>query len=252
MDPIRILVADDDPGMRVLLTGIVQKTGDFDLVGTAGDGDELMLLYEQQKPQAVIMDVEMPGKTGIECARLIQDKDPLCIIVFVTAHEEYMGDAFKVYAFDYLLKPFEVDRAIRTLDMVAKRIRGSLPPEERKPAKVSHGTGTKLMLKSREGVSFVNVTDILLVQREDRQTVLYAEGGRRFVTGDSLSDLEEKLDPVIFFRSHKSYIINLEHIDTITPYGRWTYAVTLEGIKQDALITAEKYDELKERFGYKD
>ena len=96
MDPIRILVADDDPGMRVLLTGIVQKTGDFDLVGTAGDGNELMLLYEQQKPQAVIMDVEMPGKTGIECARLIQDKDPLCIIVFVTAHEEYMGDAFKV------------------------------------------------------------------------------------------------------------------------------------------------------------
>lgn len=248
MEPIRILVADDDPGMRVLLTGIVQKTGDFDLVGTAGDGDELMLLYDQQKPQAVIMDVEMPGRTGIECARLIQDRDPLCIIVFVTAHEEYMGDAFKVYAFDYLLKPFEVERAMKTMDMVARRIRGSKPDEKKSPSAVSGGNGRRLMIKGKEGISFVDMEDILLVQREERQTVLYATGDRRYETSDSLSEVEERLDSRIFFRSHKSYIINLDHIDTVTPYGRWTYAATIEGIRQDALITADKFDEMRAMF----
>lgn len=77
---------------------------------------------------------------------------------------------------------------------------------------------------------------------------MYCEGGKKIVTGDSLSEIEEKLDPEVFFRTHKSYIINLNRIETVTPYGRWTYIATLEGTEQDALITADKFEELKETF----
>ena len=103
------------------------------------------------------------------------------------------------------------------------------------------------MLHHKEGVNFINQSDILLVQRENRQTVLYtAEGG--YPTSDTLGDVEEKLDPEVFFRCHKSYIINLSCIDSITPYGRWTYVVHLTGTTQDALITHEKYEELEKMF----
>ena len=103
------------------------------------------------------------------------------------------------------------------------------------------------MLHHRDGVTFINMTDIVLVQREDRATVIYTTGGR-YVTGDSLAETEARLDPTVFFRSHKSYIINLNHISNITPYGRWTYVVHLHGISQDALITHEKYEELEKLF----
>jgi two-component system LytT family response regulator len=105
-----------------------------------------------------------------------------------------------------------------------------------------------MMLHHRNGVSFIDLKDILLVQREERSTVLYTVGDERYVTGDSLSDMEERLPKESFFRCHKSYIINLNHISSITPYGRWTYIVRLNGTVQDALITHEKYEELEKLF----
>ena len=104
------------------------------------------------------------------------------------------------------------------------------------------------MLHHREGVSFLKMSDILLVQRENRSTVIYTTGEGRYETSDSLGDTEAKLDPAVFFRCHKSYIINLNQIDSITPYGRWTYVVRLHGTKHDALITHEKYEELEQMF----
>ena len=105
-----------------------------------------------------------------------------------------------------------------------------------------------MMLRHRDGVSFVDLQSILLVQREERATVLYTADGERYVTGDSLAEMEERLPKDAFFRCHKSYIINLNHIKDITPYGRWTYVVRLEGTQHDALITHEKYEEMEQMF----
>lgn len=85
------------------------------------------------------------------------------------------------------------------------------------------------MLRHKEGVSFVDMEDILLIQREERSTVLYLAGGERLVTSDSLSELDERLPDDMFFRTHKSYVVGLRHIDSITPYGRWTYVVSCRG-----------------------
>ena len=106
-----------------------------------------------------------------------------------------------------------------------------------------------MMLRHRDGVAFLNQGDIQLVQREERATVIYTADGGRYVTGDTMAEVEARLDPETFFRCHKSYIINLTRIRDITPFGRWTYAVTLEGTKQYALITHEKYEELERMFG---
>ena len=173
---------------------------------------------------------------------------PTTVIIFATAHDQYMGDAFEVYAFDYLIKPFKVERVIKTLERARDRIthREEKPLPALKPRnQVAAG---RLMLHHRDGVSFLNMQDNLLVQREERATVLYTLGDGRYVTSDSLGDTEGRLDPGVFFRCHKSYIINLNHIKAITPYGRWTYVVQLNGTQHDALITHEKYEELEKMF----
>ena len=248
MEPIKVIIADDEEGMRLIERKMIAKVEGFELIGEATDGEELLALVEKHHPQVVFLDVEMPRKTGVECAKVIQDTDPSTILIFATAHDQYMGDAFEVYAFDYLLKPFKVDRVLKTLERARDRlIRRAEPPLPLTPSAHKTANG-RLMLRHREGVSFVNMNDILLVQREDRATVIYTVGGGRYVTGESLTETEARLDPDVFFRCHKSYIINLNHISNITPYGRWTYVVQLNGTNHDALITHEKYEELEKLF----
>jgi two-component system LytT family response regulator len=247
---ISVMIADDDPGMRLILRKKIQATDGFYVAGEALSGEEAMTLYDKLNPQVVFLDVDMPGKTGVECARLIQDKNPACILIFATGHEEYMGEAFEVYAFDYLVKPFKLDRLEQTLARIDDRLhrRQEPLPAAPRPAEPRNVAG-RLMLRHKDGVTFVDMNDILLVQREDRATVIYTENNGRYVLSETLSETEERLDPEIFFRCHKSYIINLRRIKNITPYGRWTYVVQLDGTDHDALITHEKYEELEKKFG---
>ena len=248
MDDIRILIADDDDGMRLIMRRFVEKAGGFQIVGEAKDGRELIRLNEQSHPQVILLDVEMPVMTGVECARIIQDINPKTILVFATAHEKYMGDAFEVYAFDYLLKPFREQRVMKTLALIRSRLAEEAEERAVKPETPRNVAPRKLMLRHKEGVSFVDMEDILLIQREERSTVLYLAGGERLVTSDSLSELDERLPDDMFFRTHKSYVLGLRHIDSITPYGRWTYVVKLRGTTHDALVTAERLEILQKMF----
>lgn len=247
MSPIRIAIADDDAGMRLMMSKIVERAEDYELVGEAASGEEMLELFDREHPQAVILDVEMPGMDGIQCARAIQDRAPLTIIIFATAHEQYMGDAFEVYAFDYLLKPFKVERVMKTLELIRMRLNQAVEAAPRRSAPPKSAP-ERLMLRHKDGVAFIDLDEILLVQREERMTAIYTESGERYVTSDSLGDLEERLPPDTFFRSHKSYIVNLNHIASIAPYGRWTFVIKLRGTEHDALITHERFEELQKLF----
>ena len=209
-------------------------------------GNEAIGIFKEHRPEVVFLDVEMPGCSGIECAKKIADIDPKTIIIFATAHQQYMSDAFQVYAFDYLIKPFKVERVMQTLDRIKKLNKPNYSDGIDKIIKYEKGLD-KLMIKNKEGISFVDTKEIILVQREESSTVIYTKTDS-FVTSISLSEIEEKLDPTQFFRSHKSYIINLSLITKIYPYGRWTYVVKLKNTEKDALLTHEKYEEIKRIF----
>ena len=253
MNPIRILIADDDAGMRLVMRKLAEQAEGYELVGEAEDGEKLIELYYSLKPEVVLMDVEMPGMTGIECARAIQDRDPRTVLVFATAHEEYMASAFEVYAFDYLVKPFRVERAMQTLERIRQRLRGGaaepmdVPDVERREAPVEPVQG-RMMLKHRDGISFIDIPQIAMVMRENRATILLMQDGTRYVVSDGMAELDERLPDELFFRTHKSYIVNLNLIESIAPYGRWTYVVKLKRLKDDALITHERFEALQKRF----
>lgn len=241
-----VLIADDDSGMRMVLKKAVEKTDGFTVIGEAEDGNAALRLFETMRPEVVFLDVEMPGITGVECARRITDIEPKTIIIFATAHEEYMPEAFEVYAFDYLIKPFRLNRLEQTLDRIRKA-GGARPDAGVNRQASSAATPKKLIIKNRDGISVVDMEEIILIQREDRATVIYTQNDR-FVTSDGMSELEEKLDGSMFFRCHKSYIININYISRIYPYGRWTYVVKLKGTDRDALMTRDSYDKLENLF----
>lgn len=248
MDPIRVLIADDDAGMRLVMRRMVEQAEGYALAGEAADGRQLIDMYDQLRPEVILLDVEMPEISGVECARAIQDRDPRAVMVFATAHEEYMANAFEVYAFDYLVKPFRMERAMQTLDRIRDRLRGPAVQAMPAPHAKAAGAPGRMMLKHREGVSFLDIPSIAMVMRENRATVLIMEDGVRYVVSDALGELESRLPADMFFRAHKSYIVNLNLIESIAPYGRWTYVVKLRGLREDALITHERFEALQKLF----
>lgn len=115
---LKVLIADDEAGIRLLIRKLVEKNKGFEVVGEAADGESAVSLTESLNPDVIFMDVEMAKLNGIECAMRIQDINPKAIIIFATGHEEYMPKAFELYAFDYIVKPFNVQRIHKTLDRI--------------------------------------------------------------------------------------------------------------------------------------
>ncbi len=243
---IKVLIADDESGMRLVLRKIIEKVEGFQIVGETEDGSSALSLVEELDPQVIFLDIEMPKLDGIECARLISDIDPKKMIVFATAHSGYMPDAFDVYAFDYITKPFKVDRIIKTLNKIKETVTGQNTKIQENIV-FQQPIVDKLIIKNKDGINFIDTDSIVLIQREGKSTVIYTIDNR-YATSEGLNDIEARLRKINFFRCHKSYLINTSKITKISPYGRWTYIVHFKDIENDALITQKKYEELKTLF----
>ena len=243
---LKVIIADDEMGMRLVLKKAIEKFREFEIIGEAENGNSALLLFEELRSDVVFLDVEMPEINGLDCARKIFDINPKTIIIFATAHSEYMPQAFEMYAFDYMIKPFKIERIFKTLDRILELKDRNEEIDLSKDLKHEKRLD-KLMIKNKEGISLVDMKDIVLIQREERNTVIYTRD-EEYVTSEGLSEIQERLDKYQFIRSHKSYIINLSMIHKIYPYGRWTYVVKLKNTSKDALLTHEKYEEVKSLF----
>lgn len=243
---IKVLLVEDEEGIRTLLRKIIERIDGFEVVGETDQMLGVISLFTKEKPEVVFLDIEINGGSGLECAKIIADLEPKTKIIFATAHNEFMSNAFEVYAFDYLVKPFNVERVSQTLERIKELKLPQRNEEIDKIVRYEQGLN-KLLVKGKESMSFVDINDIILIQRENSNTVIYTKQDA-FTTTATLSDIEAKLEPDQFLRSHKSYLINLSQVTRIEPYGRWTYIVKFKDINQDALLTSEKYEEIKRRF----
>jgi two-component system LytT family response regulator len=231
---LKVFIADDDAGMRLVLRKIIESMDGIEFIGEAADGEEAVRRCAADRPDVIFLDVEMPVLSGTQAAKRLNALLPESALIFVTAHSEYMPEAFEVYAADYLLKPFKTDRVRQTLRKLQKaHVRSKAAP------------APTLMLKNRDGMSFVPVKDIILIYRENKTTQIVT-ADCVYTTSDSLNEIAAKLDSGAFFRCHRAYIINISAVTKVYPYGRWTYLVKMKGTDKDALITHEKLEELQE------
>ncbi len=233
---LRVLIADDEPEMRLVLRKALSGIKDVEIAGEACDGAEAVALAEKLRPDCVFMDIEMPNTDGVAAASKMIDTDPKLIIVFITAYSDYMPQAYELYIFDYMMKPFKLERLTETVE----RIR-LLKQREKAVRPVK-----KIQFKTKDGIVFLAPGEIVIIQRENRSTVVIGTNGRYTIL-ETLSEAELLLPQGIFLRSHKSYIINKTKISHIRPYGRWTFVAEFDGVKEDALITSEKEKEIGKR-----
>lgn len=249
---IRVMIVDDEPYIRHILRKVIEKAADFEVVSECSGMTEALLDFQSLKPSVVFMDIDLDGSSGIDCAKVMLAQNPDCRLIFATAYAEYMPSAFELYAFDYLVKPFDLARVAHTLDRIRHQVRQNAGSQADGGQRAEKGSlpaaavpESKLMLKGRESISFIPVREIIMVLRENSTTVIFT-GSARYETSMNLNELERKLQPPVFLRCHRSYIINVEKIRTAEPYGRWTYIVRFDGIKEDALMTRESFEKIKD------
>lgn len=241
---IKVCIIEDEPEIRKLLRMIVEKQEGFTVVSENGDFASAISDFTKYRPDVAFVDIDLKGDSGLECAKVLTELNPKLKVIFATAHSEYMANAFEIYAFDYLVKPFNVERVVKTLS----RIKNKTAEENSAVVVQLEKLSDKLMIKGKEQIVFVDKKDIIFIERSDNATSIVTEE-EVYKTSASLSAIEEKLSTSEFMRCHKSYIINISRISKIEPYGRWTYIVKFKGTTETALMTSNNYEEIKKIFG---
>jgi len=242
MADLRVLVVDDEQLAREELCFLLGQAGGIEIVGQAKDGVEALRLSGELKPDVVFLDVQMPGLTGFEVARRLLLVDVPPQLVFVTAFDQYAIDAFSVNAVDYVLKPVDADRLEQTLDRVRQRV---VPPSasaqlplspadlERVVEAVQARQGRRDQLAVRVGERFI------LVQAEEvvhasviDETIIVAT---QTIAGTSnyrtLDELQTRLDPAVFWRVHRSHLVNITKIKEIVPWFSRNYLLKMKDAK---------------------
>ena len=243
---IKVCIIEDEPEIRRLLCMIVERQDGFQVISESGDFASAVSEFAKYRPDVAFVDIDLNGESGLECAKILTELNPKLKVIFATAHSEYMANAFEIYSFDYLVKPFDVERVRKTLSRIKGESMKEVVIEDTvaEPEKYSD----KLMIKGKDQVAFVDKKEIIFIERSENATNIVTKE-ENYKTSVSLSGIEEKLNPTEFMRCHKSYIINISKISKIEPYGRWTYIVKFKGIGESALMTAQNYEEIKKIFG---
>ncbi len=242
---IKVCIIEDEPEIRKLLRKIIQRQEAFQVVAESGDFASAISDFTKYRPDVAFVDIDLQGESGLECAKVLTELNPKLKVIFATAHSEYMANAFEIYAFDYIVKPFDVERVVQTLSRIQGEI--SRNPEQDAVIPGNDSYSDKLLIKGKEQIDFVSIEDIIFIERSRNVTRIVTKE-EVLCTSVSLASLEEKLNPARFMRCHKSYIVHLDKISKIEPYGRWTYVVKFKGCKETALLTSAHYEEVKKRF----
>jgi len=248
-----IVVDDEDPAREELIALINEGSDDIDVIGEASSGLSALRIIAEKKPDIVFLDIQMPGIDGLELAREITFMEEKPVIVFVTAYDEYAIKAFELAAVDYILKPAHPKRLKKTLERVV-----SIMEEKsggRATEKIFEVSGppklTRVIArrKGKENRILVDIQDILYFYASGRDCFLVTKE-EEFDVKYNLKELEERLDK-IFLRCHKSFLVNINHIEEIIPWFSGSYMLKMNDSKKSEVPVSRKYaKEFKNSVGW--
>jgi two-component system LytT family response regulator/two-component system response regulator LytT len=233
---LRAVLVDDEQLARDELGYLLGQVGGIEVVGQAGNGLEALTTIDRLQPHLVFLDVQMPGLTGFEVARRLLDKRAGSHIIFVTAYDQHAIEAFEVNAVDYLLKPVDPTRLEVAVDRARRRISADLPLNDQLEKIVQQVTERQ---SRRERLAIKVGERFLLVQADEIVYASLADDGISVVTSQhagtsnyrTLDELQARLDPSVFWRVHRSHLVNINKIKEIVPWFSRNYILRMKDAK---------------------
>lgn len=226
-----VLIVEDEPVAADTLREYLRQEDDFEVVGEAGSGADALEALESLEPDVLLLDVELPGTTGIEVL-LRSEQDPA--VIFTTAYDQHAVTAFELGAFDYLVKPFGRERFAEALSRVRERLDAagegeSSPSASRRARTALSGDDPleRLFVRSSGSIVPVDVDDVTRLEASGDYVRVHLPD-ESYLVSLSMAEFERRLDPDRFLRVHRSHMVNVDHIDRVEEHDRRRLRVHLD------------------------
>ncbi|QOY90616.1 LytR/AlgR family response regulator transcription factor [Paludibaculum fermentans] len=234
---IPTVLADDEALALDELAFLLREFPEIEIVGTARNGIEAVQCIEECEPDLVFLDVQMPGLDGLGVIHKLKvDKAPMPAFVLCTAYEQYALEAFRLEAMDYLLKPVDRDRLAQTVE----RVKRSLLEPELAITSATVNTGTaasgpvaraKLLVKANGRNLIVDASDLIYATIEDGLITVVTTAVEGQTNYKTIEELQSSLDPATFWRAHRGYVVNINHIREVIPWFKSSYQLRMDDKK---------------------
>jgi len=215
---LRVLIVDDEELARFVVREFVETHPELEIAAECVNGFEAVKAVAEHKPNLLFLDVQMPKLTGFDVLELIGTDTP---VIFVTAYDEFAMKAFDVHAVDYLLKPVGKERfeaaLVRAKERIAARV--PMPAEIINAARAPGQFAERIVVKDGTRVTLIPCSKLDYAESQDDYVGLVSEG-KKHLKQQTIASLEAALDPALFVRIHRSYVVNLERVTRIEPYGK--------------------------------
>jgi two-component system LytT family response regulator/two-component system response regulator LytT len=262
------LIVDDEQLARDELKYLLDQAGDVDVVALGANGIEAVNLIGEHHPDVVFLDVQMPGLDGFAVINRLMERhakdatEPLPQVVFATAYDQYAVRAFDVNAVDYLLKPFDRARVEQALDRVRGRMAGSTPgfrPESqidallkllnRPQAAARAAQPSKLVVQAQSRLLLVDQAEICYAAIDEGVIHVITQNFEGQSKCRTLEELLEQLDTDLFWRAHRGFVVNINHIREVVPWFKSTYQLRMNDKKQTEIpVSRGQTKRLRELF----
>lgn len=267
--PLRVVLADDERPARQRLEDLLSEMEDVDVAASCHTGRAAVEAIREQDPDLALLDIQMPGLTGLDVVQTI-GVDQMPVVIFVTAYDQHALRAFDVAAVDYLLKPFDDERFTEALERARRYIRlHQVDALRDQLMAVLDATGrteatenttedttdtnetdilTRIPVQTNREVRIVPVEEVVYFQSDGPYVELHVEEGTPYLIRERMKTLEARLDPNHFCRIHRSTIVNLDYVDSVQPNYNNRYVVRLSTGKR-LPVSRRRRPEFEEQFG---
>jgi len=226
----RVLLVDDEPLARERLKRLLLEHGNFEWVAEAGDGEAALSWLRQHKCDLVLLDIQMPGKTGLQVAEELQSFDHVPLVVFCTAYDEHALQAFRVKAIDYLMKPIAKEELTRALQRAAEWLDQHSDDEEE-----AGGIRTHISARTHAGMQLIPLAEIFYFFADQKYVNVYHVQGETLID-DSLKQLEEEFAEQ-FLRVHRSALVSRQRIDRLEALDEGGHMLYLKGMDEGIAVS---------------
>ena len=255
------LIIDDEPLARQELQYLLERTGGVDVLAQGTNGIEAVELIRTHKPDLVFLDVQMPGLDGFGVLKKLLDrKVPMPQVVFATAFNQYAVRAFEVNAVDYLLKPFDRKRVMQTIEKAQARL--AAPAESSSDAKLDallrlveeqtqgpKANSGKVVVRAQNRLLLVDQREICFASIEEGTISVVTRTLEGHSNCRTLEELMDQLDQETFWRVHRSYLVNIQHIREVVPWFKSSYQLRMDdGQKTEIPVSRAQTKRLRELF----
>jgi two-component system LytT family response regulator len=222
---MKTVIIDDEPLARSIVKEYLEKYPDLEIAAECNDGFEGVKAIQQQQPDLIFLDIQMPKINGFEMLELI-DQPPA--VIFTTAFDEFAIKAFEAHAIDYLLKPFSQERFDKAIEKWKDQNTSAKKNTEEllETASLSPSQTQRIVVKNGSKIKIIPIQDVFYLEAADDYVKVHTHEGS-FLKNKTMNHFEQTLDQQQFVRSHRSYIVNIQQITRIDPYEKDNHVAVL-------------------------